>query len=157
MPNPPATPAEPALTTDATGDQEMPQGGPPTEDRASRGRFYGFRALKSPGFRIYFAGMLLRGMAMWMPLVAIPWLAVELGATPAEQQRCVEPDGATAGDKHLSTLNHSDHQHSPIRELPTILVRDVTLRTAGAPQRNCEKSADPTQGLRSRFRTHRST
>jgi MFS family permease len=28
--------------------------------------------------------MLFRGLSMWMPLVAIPWLAVELGATPAE-------------------------------------------------------------------------
>jgi MFS family permease len=84
MSNTPATPADPVLTTDATGDQEVPQGGPPSEDRARRGRLYGFRALKSPGFRIYFVGMLLRGMAMWMPLVAIPWLAVELGATPAE-------------------------------------------------------------------------
>ena len=37
-----------------------------------------------PGFRIYFFGMVLRGAAMWMPLVAIPWLAVEAGATPAE-------------------------------------------------------------------------
>lgn len=44
----------------------------------------GFGALLHPGFRIYFVGMLMRGMAMWMPLVAIPWLAVERGATPAE-------------------------------------------------------------------------
>jgi len=44
----------------------------------------GFRALHHPGFRIYFVGMLFRGLAMWMPLVAIPWLAVELSATPAE-------------------------------------------------------------------------
>jgi MFS family permease len=28
--------------------------------------------------------MLFRGLAMWMPLVALPWLAVELGATPAQ-------------------------------------------------------------------------
>jgi MFS family permease len=28
--------------------------------------------------------MLFRGASMWMPLVAIPWLAVELGATPAQ-------------------------------------------------------------------------
>jgi MFS family permease len=49
-----------------------------------QGRLRGFRALHSPGFRIYFVGMLLRGLAMWMPLVAIPWLAVELGATAAE-------------------------------------------------------------------------
>jgi MFS family permease len=51
---------------------------------ARRGKAYGFRALRAPGFRIYFVGMLFRGLAMWMPLVAIPWLAVELGATPAE-------------------------------------------------------------------------
>jgi MFS family permease len=28
--------------------------------------------------------MLFRGLAMWMPLVALPWLAVELSASPAE-------------------------------------------------------------------------
>jgi len=49
-----------------------------------QGRLRGFRALRSPGFRIYFVGMLVRGLAMWMPLVAIPWLAVELGATAAQ-------------------------------------------------------------------------
>ena len=80
----PATPADPALTTDATGDQGQPQGEPSGQRRPDRGRLYGFRAFRSPGFRIYFAGMLLRGMAMWMPLVAIPWLAVEMGATPGE-------------------------------------------------------------------------
>ena len=52
--------------------------------RPPGGRLRGFRALRSPGFRIYFVGMLVRGLAMWMPLVAIPWLAVELGATAAE-------------------------------------------------------------------------
>jgi MFS family permease len=40
--------------------------------------------LRHPGFRIYFVGMLFRGASMWMPLVAIPWLAVELGASPAQ-------------------------------------------------------------------------
>ena len=48
------------------------------------GRLRGFRGAPWPGFRIYFVGMLVRGLAMWMPLVAIPWLAVELGATAAE-------------------------------------------------------------------------
>jgi len=79
----PAPPAEPA-PTDATGSGEPPQGEPRTTDRVKRGRLYGFRAFRHPGFRIYFAGMLFRGLAMWMPLVAIPWLAVELGATPAQ-------------------------------------------------------------------------
>ena len=83
MPDTPATPAEPALT-DATGAEESPQGEVPGPGRPRRGRLRGFRALRSPGFRIYFVGMLFRGLAMWMPLVAIPWLAVELGATPAE-------------------------------------------------------------------------
>lgn len=82
----PATPAESALT-DATGPGESPQGEPsrPVRPvRADRGRLRGFRALRYTGFRIYFVGMLLRGLAMWMPLVAIPWLAVELGASAAE-------------------------------------------------------------------------
>jgi MFS family permease len=83
MTNPPATPAEPALT-DATGSVEQPQADQPPAGRAERGRLRGFRALRHPGFRIYFAGMIFRGLAMWMPLVAIPWLAVELGATAAQ-------------------------------------------------------------------------
>ena len=86
MTTPPAPPSEPAQT-DATGSQE-PQGdasqsAPPTGP-ARRGRLYGYRAFKHDGFRIYFVGMLLRGASMWMPLVAIPWLAVELNASPAE-------------------------------------------------------------------------
>jgi MFS family permease len=44
----------------------------------------GYRALRHPGFRIYVVGMLFRGLSMWMPMVAIPWLVVELGATPTE-------------------------------------------------------------------------
>ncbi len=79
----PETPLQP-VTTDATGTGETPPGEPRPTDRASRGRLYGFRALHHPGFRIYFVGMIFRGLAMWMPLVAIPWLAVELGATPAQ-------------------------------------------------------------------------
>ncbi len=79
----PASPAEPA-PTDATGSTEQPLGQPPTPSPPKRGRLHGFRALRHPGFRIYFLGMLFRGASMWMPLVAIPWLAVELGATPAQ-------------------------------------------------------------------------
>lgn len=79
----PATPARPA-PTDATGRGTEPQGQPASPDRPDGGRLRGFRAFRSKGFRIYFVGMLLRGLAMWMPLVAVPWLAVELGATPAE-------------------------------------------------------------------------
>ncbi len=83
----PASPADPAQT-DTTGSTEQPQGtdphaSPPAEP-VRRGRLYGYRAFKHPGFRIYFLGMLFRGASMWMPLVAIPWLAVELGASPAE-------------------------------------------------------------------------
>jgi MFS family permease len=44
----------------------------------------GFRALRYPGYRIYFAGMLLRGAAIWMLMVTVPWLATELGASPSE-------------------------------------------------------------------------
>ncbi len=79
----PETPLEP-VTTDATGSAEPPPGDPLPTRRADRGRLHGFRALHHPGFRIYFVGMIFRGLAMWMPLVAIPWLAVELGATPAQ-------------------------------------------------------------------------
>ena len=82
----PATPARSART-DATGSEEQPQGEPqstPPTVPPKRGRLHGYRALKHPGFRIYFVGMLFRGASMWMPLVAIPWLAVELGATPAQ-------------------------------------------------------------------------
>ena len=55
---------------------------PPPPGPASVAACTDIRALKHPGFRIYFVGMLFRGASMWMPLVAIPWLAVELGATP---------------------------------------------------------------------------
>ena len=83
----PATPDEP-VPTDATGSAEQPQGttstAPPPPAPPERGRLYGYRALKHTGFRIYFVGMLFRGASMWMPLVAIPWLAVELGASPAQ-------------------------------------------------------------------------
>jgi MFS family permease len=90
----PATPADPAQT-DENRSAEQPEVGPrPGGSGASPGdqppapptrdRLHGFRALRHPGFRLYFMGMLFRGAAMWMPLVAIPWLAVQLGATPAE-------------------------------------------------------------------------
>ena len=48
------------------------------------GRRDGFRALRHRGYRIYFAGMLARGTSVWMQFIAIPWLAVERGATPFE-------------------------------------------------------------------------
>ena len=41
----------------------------------------GFLALRHRGYRIYFAGMLARGTGVWMQFIAIPWLAVEQGAT----------------------------------------------------------------------------
>lgn len=47
-------------------------------------RSEGLVALRHRGYRIYFYGMLARGTGAWMMLVAIPWLAVELGATPLE-------------------------------------------------------------------------
>ena len=61
----PASPAEPA-PTDATGAQEQPQSGPssPGPAPARRGRLHGFRAFRWPGFRIYFMGMLFRGLSM---------------------------------------------------------------------------------------------
>ena len=83
MSSTPASPAQPA-PTDATGSAGEPQGKPSPLSRSDGGRLRGFRAFRSTGFRIYFVGMLFRGLSMWMPLVAIPWLAVELGATPAE-------------------------------------------------------------------------
>jgi MFS family permease len=42
----------------------------------------GFRALRHRGYRIYFLGMFARGSGIWILFVAIPWLAVEQGATP---------------------------------------------------------------------------
>ncbi len=95
----PATPTEP-VPTDATGSAEPPQGeSQPTGQGAParRGRLHGFRAFRQRGFRIYFMGMLFRGLSMWMPLVAIPWLAVELGATPAQV-------GLVTGSFFLPTL-----------------------------------------------------
>ena len=44
----------------------------------------GLAALRHLGYRIYFAGMLARGTAVWMTFVALPWLAVERGATPLQ-------------------------------------------------------------------------
>jgi MFS family permease len=53
-------------------------------DPTARRRSDGFRALRQPGYRIYFAGMLIRGTAVWMQLVSVPWFALQLGATPAQ-------------------------------------------------------------------------
>ena len=96
----PATPADPA-PTDANRSAEQPRSerstAPPPTERPRRARLHGYRALHHPGFRIYFVGMLFRGAAMWMPLVAIPWLAVELGATAAEV-------GLVTGFFYLPTL-----------------------------------------------------
>jgi len=47
-------------------------------------RSEGLVALRHRGYRIYYYGMLARGIGAWMQLVAIPWLAVELEATPVE-------------------------------------------------------------------------
>jgi len=44
----------------------------------------GLVALRHRGYRIYYYGMLARGIGAWMQLVAIPWLAVELEANPVE-------------------------------------------------------------------------
>jgi len=96
---PPDTTADPAQT-DAIGSGAQPTGdhsGSMHASPAKRGRLHGFRAFRHPGFRIYFVGMLFRGASMWMPLVAIPWLAVELGATPAEV-------GLVTGFFYLPTL-----------------------------------------------------
>lgn len=70
--------------TDLSGSPapEQTEGAPPTGER--HGKRWGFRALRWPGYRIYFAGLLARGVAVWVQLVSIPLLAVELGATPIE-------------------------------------------------------------------------
>jgi len=68
----------------AAGQDAAAAGQAAAVSRASGGALRGFRALRWQGFRIYFVGMLFRGLAMWMPLVALPWLAVELSASPAE-------------------------------------------------------------------------
>jgi MFS family permease len=47
-------------------------------------RSEGLVALRHRGYRIYYYGMLARGIGAWMQLVAIPWLAVELEASPVE-------------------------------------------------------------------------
>jgi len=52
--------------------------------RVTSQRNEGFRALRHRGYRIYFAGMLARGTAVWMQFIAIPWLAVERGAGPLQ-------------------------------------------------------------------------
>jgi MFS family permease len=83
MSTPPVTSAAPG-PSDGTDPAPTPSTAPPPVSPATQGRWRGFRALHWPGFRIYFVGMLFRGLAMWMPLVSLPWLAVELGATPAE-------------------------------------------------------------------------
>ncbi len=96
MPTTPATPID-AAAAEATGTAEPPQATGDRPAEPSRGRLRGFRALRWPGFRLYFAGMLVRGLAMWMPLVALPWLAVELGASAAEV-------GLITGAFYLPTL-----------------------------------------------------
>src|SRR5919106_4377105 len=48
---------------------------------SSVGRGEGFRALRHRGYQIYFVSMLARGTAVWMQFIALPWLAVERGAT----------------------------------------------------------------------------
>jgi MFS family permease len=69
-----------------------------TQDgRRDPGGTAGFRALRHQGFRVYFAGMLLRGTAVWMQMVSLPWAAVELGAGPAAL-------GVIAGLQFLPTL-----------------------------------------------------
>lgn len=56
----------------------------PATDPSGRRRSDGFRALRQRGYRIYFGGMLIRGTAVWMQLVSVPWLALELGASPVQ-------------------------------------------------------------------------
>lgn len=56
----------------------------PVDDAVPTTRSDGFRALRHPGFRIYFGGMLARGLVVWIQLVTVPWFAIELGARPAE-------------------------------------------------------------------------
>ena len=65
--------------------------------RSSRNRSEGFRALRHVVFRVYILGVFARGSAVWMQLVAVTWLAVELGAGPAEV-------GLVSGSLFLPTL-----------------------------------------------------
>ncbi len=44
----------------------------------------GFPALRHRGYRWYFGGMLGRGAIVWLLFVAVPWLALQLGAGPVE-------------------------------------------------------------------------
>lgn len=67
------------------------------DDAASTPRSDGFRALRHVGFRIYFGGMLARGLVVWIQLVTVPWFAIELGAGPLEV-------GLVAGFQFLPAL-----------------------------------------------------
>ena len=68
-----------------------------TPGRSGRNRSEGFRALRHVVFRVYLLGVFARGSAVWMQIVAMTWLAVELGAGPAEV-------GLVSGSIFLPTL-----------------------------------------------------
>jgi MFS family permease len=51
---------------------------------AARKRRSGFRALRHRSFQLYFAGMLIRGSAIWTLFVALPWYLVSAGAGPGD-------------------------------------------------------------------------
>jgi len=66
-------------------DPLIPGSGPLEPAARGPGRLpAGFRAFRYRGFRLYFVGLLLRGTAVWMQLIGLPWYAVELHASPFE-------------------------------------------------------------------------
>lgn len=76
----PSQPGQPSRTdAPAPGDDSTAPAVPPTGD-AARARRSGFRALRHRAFQVYFAGMLIRGSAIWTLFVALPWYLVSAGA-----------------------------------------------------------------------------
>ncbi len=44
----------------------------------------GFRALRHRAYQVYFGGMLIRGSAIWILFVSLPWYLVSAGAGPGD-------------------------------------------------------------------------
>ncbi len=57
-----------------------PPSDPASAGSRTRARRSGFRALRHRAFQVYFAGMLVRGSAIWTLFVALPWYVVSAGA-----------------------------------------------------------------------------
>lgn len=71
-------------THDAPGEPVADDARVPSQGPAHERSGKGFPALRHRGYRWYFGGMLGRGAIMWLLFVAIPWLALQLGAGPVE-------------------------------------------------------------------------